>query len=102
MSERSTLQMRVRPHFRPDREEDIVVEVVREGEVVATIYGSREGVQIVSELIAKNQPPFGLRVSVGEDSSPSYVIPLLKPGEECPWCAEGVTLNKPCPVCRKD
>lgn len=93
MVERSVLCLRVRPHFREGREEDIVVEVVREGEVAATIYGSREGLHIVSDRL--DQPPFRMDVN----NTPSIVVPLLKAGDDaCPWCGEGVPL-RPCPVC---
>lgn len=97
MTDRSVLQFRIKPHFRPGREEDVVVEVLRDGEVAATIYGSREGIHVVSERLgADSNIPFGM--SVG--GVPSCVIPLLKAGEECPWCAEGSEL-RPCPVCKK-
>jgi hypothetical protein len=95
MSERSTLQLRVKPHFRPDRQEDIIVEVLRDGEVAATIYGSREGIHIFSERlqIDRNLPFF-----MSMDNAQGCVIPLLKSGEECPWCSEGAPI-RPCPVC---
>jgi hypothetical protein len=101
MSERSTLSLRVRPHFHPDRQEDIVVEVMREGEVAATIYGSREGIQVVSERFEPERggPNRVFYMQVGETSS--VVVPLLRPGEPCPWCADGVEV-RPCPVCGKE
>jgi hypothetical protein len=103
MSERSTLSLRVRPHFHPDRQEDIVVEVLRAGEVVATIYGSREGVHIVGERVCYNRPPFGMMVPVADDAPmPSCVVPLLREGEACPWCEEGGKEAfglQVCPVC---
>jgi hypothetical protein len=94
MSERSTLNLRVRPHIHPDRGEDLIVEVIRGGDVVATIYGSREGVHIVSERLEHNAAAFIMRVN----DAPSIVIPLLAVGEPCPWCAQHMPI-KPCPVC---
>lgn len=99
MSERSTLQLRVRPHFHPDRQEDIVVEVMRAGEVAATIYGSREGVHVVGGRVGDSQSPFGLHIN----GVASWVVPLLLESEDCPWCKDG--LNEVfgsvdvCPVC---
>jgi hypothetical protein len=98
MSDRSVLQFRVKPHFHPDRQEDVVVEVLRDGEVAATIYGSREGVHIVSERL---QPDRNLPFFMLVNETPSCVIPLLKAGEECPWCLAGMAIMRPCPVCRK-
>jgi hypothetical protein len=97
MSNRSVLQFRVKPHFHPDRQEDVVVEVLRDGEVAATIYGSREGIHVVSErLQGDKNVPFFMTVA----DTPSCVIPLLKTDEECPWCSEGMDM-RPCPVCGK-
>ena len=103
MSKRSTLSLRVHPHIHPDRQEDIIAEVLRDGEVAATIYGSREGLHIVSDRLGHQ--PFYVQIN----GRPSLVIPLLKEGEECPWCLEGVlrvvksatgqTAAEPCPVC---
>jgi hypothetical protein len=102
MTDRSKLQ--VRAHGDPARKGEYVFAVIRDGEVVATIYGSREGLHIVSERFTENQrnKPFFHQAAAG----PGYVIPLLKQGEECPWCAgsgmvrvsEGAEVRI-CPVC---
>jgi hypothetical protein len=105
MTERSTLSLRVHPHIHPDRGEDIIVEVTRDGKVAATIYGSREGLHIVSDRLG-NQPFY-----VQINGRQSLVIPLLKDGEECPWCLDGVLrvvktakgqTAGPCPVCGRE
>ena len=101
MTNRSRLQ--VRSHVDPARRGEYIFAVLRDGEVVATIFGSREGLHIVSERLAdssRNKPFF---FQVG-DLPPGYVIPLLQEGEECPWCkGAGVIAAgespRPCPVC---
>lgn len=97
LSERSVLRVRVRPHFHPDRQNETVCEVLRDGEVVATIYGSREGLHITSNRLRATRPPFYFEASLA--GVPSYVVPLLKSDEPCPWC-DGAGLQLPvCPVC---
>jgi len=101
MTNRSRLQ--VRSHVDLARRGEFIFAVLRDGEVVATIFGSREGLHIVSERLAdssRNKPFF---FQVG-DLPPGYVIPLLQEGEECPWCkGAGVIAAgespRPCPVC---
>jgi hypothetical protein len=86
------------PHMHPDRSGDVVVEVVRDGEVLATIYGSREGVHLVSDLVERNRP-FGFAASEILPS-PSWVLPLLRDGDLCPWCSGARVLGDlACPVC---
>lgn len=97
---RSKLRVRQQPHVHPERGEDTIVEVVRDGEVVATIYGSREGIHIVSKLLGGARAPFYFETA----KSPSYVIPLLRDGEACPWCQNTKLIEvsygpAPCPVC---
>ena len=55
MTERSVLRVRQRPHVHPERKDEEVWEVLRGGKVVATIYGSREGINIVSDLAPRNR-----------------------------------------------
>lgn len=100
MNERSLLRVRPRPHIDPNRDQgEFVVEVWRGGEVVATIYGTREGVQILSNRFALEpviNKPFGITVN----DAPSIIVPLLAIGEECPWCqGAGIVLGAACPVC---
>lgn len=100
MSQRSELRLRTRPHFHPDRQNETIIEVVRDGRVVATIYGSREGVQIVSERFDfkdnVNQP-----VGMDVNNTPTLVVPLLMQGEPCPWCNNsGRSAVGVCPICR--
>lgn len=94
MSDRSLLRVRPREHIDPNRDKsEFVVEVWRDGIVVAHIYGTREGVQIVSDRVRPERQFFfdaGVR--------PSIVVPLLAEGEVCPWCGMGSVI-KPCPVC---
>ncbi len=103
MTERSVLRVRQRDHIDPRRggRGETIVEVLRGGKVVATIYGSREGIHIVSDLAIRNRS----FLMEGAGPVPSWVIPLLAEGEVCPWC-EGngvvmVTSGDPviCPVC---
>jgi hypothetical protein len=101
MSERSELRLRARPHHRPDRAGETIVEVWRNGEPVATIYGTREGVQILGPRLGHNVP-FYFEAA----ETPSYVVPLLKADEVCPWCDGGKLIKlsddaeiRFCPVC---
>jgi hypothetical protein len=104
VSERSVLRVRQRSHIHPDRQEDTIIEVLRGGEVVATIYGSREGVQVISARLAENfNQPFRFNFKGGGvPDSPSCIVPLLAKREECPWCGgSGTFMNAPvCLVCR--
>jgi hypothetical protein len=103
---RSVLRLRQRGHIQPGREEEAVVEVVRAGSVVATIYGSREGVHITSDSFGpRGEGSRAFFFAVDDPPGmPGIVIPILAPGEACPWC-EGMKrvlvggLVRPCPVC---
>ena len=88
MSERSILRVAQRQHIHPDRKEDTIIEVWRDGKIVATIYGSREGIHIVSERFHNQQP---LPLFLGPEVLPqmaenSWAIPMLHETEACPWC----------------
>lgn len=97
MRERSELRLRVRPHIHPERQQETIVEIVRAGEVVATLYGSREGVHIVSDRVLL-YAPFRFET----DGVASLVVPLLADGESCPWCqGSGQFGDHPCPVCAR-
>jgi len=100
-AKRSSLLPRIAPHIDPERGEEIVVEVLREGKVVACIYGTREGVQIVGlgDRRSADLHPFGLTVEgVG---TRSVVVPLLLDREQCPWCfGSKIFKEQECPVCR--
>lgn len=103
MTERSQLRFRKPDYLGPGRAGEPVVEVIRNGEVVASIYGSREGIHIVSVLQPLNR---AFKIDGGPFPFPGWVITLLANGEECPWCAgtKQVHLNgapEPCPVCRE-
>jgi len=102
MSERSILRVRERPHTHPDRRSEQIWEVIRDGEVVATIYGTRDGIQIVSprlERDGRNHP----YLFEAQGGSPGWVIPLLASNEACPLCVNGVWCGiLPCPICRRD
>lgn len=106
MNERSVLMLRHRGHLQPGREQEAVVEVVRAGKTVATIYGSREGVHITSDCFAPHGAGFRAFFFTVDDppGMPGIVIPILAPGEVCPWC-EGTNRVlvggpvQPCPVC---
>jgi hypothetical protein len=96
--------VRERPHFDPDRRDDVIVEVVRDGKVAATIYGSREGLAIVSERFepAGQNRPFFFWTPLTPKAS--YVIPLLDKDEKCPWCDSTRLVElgngpRQCPVC---
>jgi hypothetical protein len=104
---RGVLRVRARPHVHPDHQDDVIVEVVREGEVVATIYGSREGVHIVSPCFgaeaARKSRAFLTGVSGG--ALPGMLVPLLREREPCPWCGGARTIaageggSVECPIC---
>lgn len=99
---RSLLRVRSHGHSDPARDKgEWIVEVWRDAQVVATIYGSREGVHIVSERFnfeTGQNSPFGMDV----DGVPSVVVPLLEAGETCPWCSGSRKfLNGPCPLCAR-
>jgi len=94
MCERSILRLRTRPHIRPERSDETIVEVLRDGVVVASIFGSREGVNIVSERLRSNSDPFRFDVTGG---AASIVLPLLSDDEPCPWCQS--TQAKPDCMC---
>lgn len=94
LPERSVLRVREAPHINPERRAETIVEVWRDGKVVATIYGSREGVHIVSERAHRS-------FSMEAAGMPGIVVPLLADNEPCPWCANGL-LIAPCPVCGKE
>lgn len=100
---RSELRVRARPHHRPDRAGETIVEVWRDGEQVATIYGTREGVQILSPYFERRNAPFYFESA----ETPSFVVPMLAPGEACPWCEgkQAIELGGkifPCPVCNRE
>lgn len=101
MSERSILRLREHPHMLKERASDFIVEVIRDGQVRATIYGSREGLQIVSEQVGVGRNiPFAFFAG----PTPSVIVPLLTEREQCPWCLGSRKLSEglECPVCRKD
>jgi hypothetical protein len=106
VNKRSVLRLRMRGHLQPGREQDAIVEVVRTGRVVATIYGSREGVHITSDCFEPRGEGFKAFFFAVDDppGMPGIVIPILAADEECPWC-EGMNrvlvggLDQPCPVC---
>jgi hypothetical protein len=108
VSKRRVLRLRERGHSQPGRANENVVEVVRAGQVVATIYGSREGIHITSEVFGGHGEGLRALFFAVEDppgSMPGIVIPILAPGEICPWCDDlkRVVLSngpdQPCPVC---
>lgn len=106
MPERSTLRVRTRPHIHPDRKSDTIVEVVRSGEIVATIYGSREGVHIVSDLFGERGEhvnPIFVDTRGVAAGSPGVAIPLLRDDEFCPWCGDSQFIGPeaPCPICQR-
>jgi hypothetical protein len=83
MPERSILRVRERPHLHPDRAGELVVEVLRDGVVVATIYGSREGVHITSDRISSESKTVYFEA---QGFSPGVIVPLLGAFDTCPWC----------------
>lgn len=102
-NQRSLLRVRPHPHIDPNRDKnEFIVEVWRGGEVVATIYGTREGVQILSNRFAfepEINKPFGVTVN----EAPSIIVPLLAIGEDCPWChGTRMALGAACPVCSQE
>jgi hypothetical protein len=102
-SERSELRFRARHHIHPERRQETIVEVYRGGKLVGTIYGSREGVHIVTNLALLNRP-FSFVVEGGEKGPmPSWVFPLLAEGDPCPWCGRVKAIPggdaAGCPVC---
>lgn len=104
---KSILRLRARPHLHPDRGGEAIVEVVREGVVVATIYGSREGVHIVSPCFEVNVGQPRSFVTNVRGAMPGLLVPLLRPGETCPWCAglkmiEGGAFGLDCPLCTEN
>lgn len=101
MSQRSILRVREKGHVHPQRQGETVIEVLRDGVVVASIYGSREGLHIVTE----RQPHSRVFAIEGKlFPTPGWSITLLAEGETCPWCQGAQTLEGPdgqmaCPVC---
>jgi hypothetical protein len=109
VGKRSVLSLRKRGHLQPGREDEAIVEVVRAGKVVATIYGSREGIHVTSDSLGPRGEGlraffFAVDIPPGMPGMPGIVIPILAAGEVCPWC-EGLErvlvggLVRPCPVC---
>jgi hypothetical protein len=109
VNQRSVLRLRMRGHLQPGREDEAIVEVVRAGKVVATIYGSREGIHVTSDSLGPRGEGlraffFAVDIPPGMPGMPGIVIPILAAGEVCPWC-EGLErvlvggLVRPCPVC---
>lgn len=95
---RSVIRIREVPHIDPTRRGETICEVLRDGEVVATVYGTYGGLQIVSGRIKTEKPPVYFEAFNG---SPSYVMSLLADGEPCPSCSAGVRLPI-CPVCGRE
>lgn len=94
MSDRSLLRVAPRQHVDPTRDKgEFIVEVWRDGKIAAHVYGTREGVQIVSERIHGDRPFY-----IEAGPSPSVVVPLLAEGEVCPWLGSHGAI-RPCPVC---
>ncbi len=93
--ERSTLRVRERPHIDPRRNGEMVVEVLRDGEVVAHVYGSREGVHVVSPRIREGK---GARFFQADNHPASIIVPLLREEDGCPWCMS-VLPGLTCPWC---
>lgn len=104
MTERSVLRVRTRPHSNPERADETIIEIVRDGQIVGFIYGSREGVHVASSRLEEdsNNTPFFFQAG---GMLPGYVIPLLSITEVCPWCEDrGLIELEPgklrsCPVC---
>ena len=101
---RSVLRLRKKPHIQPDRQGETIVAVERDGEVVATIYGSQEGVHIVSGRVTSNAPFVMEKSNIMPE--PSLVVPLLGADELCPWCHNTRNIEHlvghptECPTCR--
>ncbi|HWQ55166.1 MAG TPA: hypothetical protein VN442_15875 [Bryobacteraceae bacterium] len=99
---RCILRVQAHPHVHPDRQEDVIVEVVRGGEVMATVYGSSEGLHIVSTLFegGRRAKPFYLQMD--PPSMAGIVVPLLQSGEECDRKRHRPPRQPiQCPVCQK-
>lgn len=95
-AERSLLRVRERKHLHPDRQDEIVIEVIRKGKVIAFIYGSREGIHVCSDALNdtdKNRPFF-----FDSGAMPGVILPLLEAGDPCPWC-DGDAGPETCPFC---
>jgi len=94
---RSVLHLRTRPHVNPERQGEVIVDVVREGTVVGTIYGSREGIHIFSAT-ERGATAIGIKTDHGAQG---ILIQLLRPGEPCPWCdgEKRIGAGVPCPLC---
>jgi hypothetical protein len=82
MPERSVLRPRKAPHFDPARSGETIIEVLRDGVTAGYIYGTREGVQIISPRISTATRIMYLEVG----GSPSVTVPLVEASEPCPWC----------------
>jgi hypothetical protein len=98
---RTTLRARQRSHGHPDRVGEVVVEVLRGSQVVATVYGSREGLHIISKHLSSGRArPFW--INVAPPGASGIVVPILRPEiDECPWCGgSGHFEENSCPVCR--
>jgi len=103
---RSILRVRDRAHIDPRRKDEVIIDVVRDGEVIAQIYGSLEGVHIISDRLNPdtNNKPFYMNPPPAP--LPGYVVPLLAKGEKCPWCDDQGIVQlflqgpEPCPVCK--
>jgi hypothetical protein len=104
-SPRSLLRVRYHPHLDRARTGEILIEVVRAGKVVATIYGSREGLHIVTDLALRHQP---FLLTGDAVPMPGWVFPLIAENEDCPWCgnrreiifSSHDAVATPCPVCK--
>jgi hypothetical protein len=101
---RSELRLRNRPHFDPRRRDEAIVEIVRDGQVVGTIYGSREGVHIISDCFGQDGRNVKVQFTL-VDAACGLLIPMLRPGETCPWCHGSKVIGEgdesaDCPVCQ--
>jgi hypothetical protein len=95
---RSLLRVRPHPHADPNRKGEFIVEVWRGSEVVATIYGSREGVHIVSQRLGGRNQPLAMDIN----DMPTVLVPLLASDEACPWCnGTGTAYGGPCMICAR-
>ena len=108
MSKRSKLVVAQRKHIDPTRGgEDTIVEVWRDGELVAHIYGTRDGVQVVSDRLDRTKErthPYALTVRNESKEVHSVVVPLLAPDETCPLCVGTKVIHYlketvPCWIC---
>jgi hypothetical protein len=100
MADRSLLRVCPRSHVDPNREKgEFIVEVWRGAEVVATIYGSREGVHIVSKRLGGRNQPLAIEIN----DMPTVLVPLLARDEVCPWCnGAGTAFGAPCLICSRE